>query len=169
MIKHGNDNAAIVICRENLYESNALNAARENLETALIGRTNLELSARRGHPNRQDRGVAFEQLGKYPCFSSIRASSSEMYVPYLLTKYGIELRSTIAMEPSTRRYRLPHKTNGYLTSLPLPAEIKEEYGLESVRIEDSSITVFAVFRKDPQKNALIQEYLEPCRALEGSV
>lgn len=104
-------------------------------------------------------------LGKYPCFTSIHTSSSEMYAPYLLTKYGIELQSSIDMEPGSVRYRLLRKTNGYLISMPIPEEIKAEYDLESVSIPDSGIAIYAIHRRDPQKDALIREYLDLCRSL----
>lgn len=78
-------------------------------------------------------------LGKYPFFTSIHTSSSEMYTPYLLTKYGIELQSSIDMEPGSVRYRLLRKINGYLISMPIPEEIKAEYDLESVSIPDRAL------------------------------
>ena len=165
MIERGNGDTAIVICRENLYESRVRSAARQHLETALLGKSRLEMTCRRGHPILQGGGIALNLLGKNPCFTSIHTSGSEMYAPYLLTKYGIELQSSIALEPGAVRYRLLRKTDGYLISMPIPEEVKEEYDFESVSIPDSDIAVFAIYRKDPQKGVLIREYLDTCRAL----
>ncbi len=164
MIERGSGDAAVVICRENLYESNVRSAVRQHLETALIGKSRLQMTCRRGHPILQGGGIALDLLGRYPCFTSIHTSSSEMYAPHLLTKYGIELQSSISLEPSAVRYRLLRKTDGFLISMPISDEIKAEYDFESVSIPDSDIALFAIYRRDPQKDGFIREYLELCKA-----
>jgi hypothetical protein len=48
--------------------------------------------------------------------------------------------------------------------MPISDEIKAEYDFESVSIPDSDIAVFAIYRRDPQKDGFIREYLELCKA-----
>ena len=62
------------------------------------------------------------------------------------------------------RYRLLRKTDGFLISMPISDEIKAEYDFESVSIPDSDIALFAIYRRDPQKDGFIREYLELCKA-----
>ncbi len=68
----------------------------------------------------------------------------------------------IAMDPGPIRYRLLQKTNGFLISMPLPAEIKAEYGFDSLPIEDSDVMIFAMYRKDRNNQRLIDEYISYC-------
>ena len=70
----------------------------------------------------RDGVIAYDLFGEYPCFSSIHKSGSELYAPYFLSNYSLNIRNNIVMNPSEVRYRLLQKTNGYLISKPISEE-----------------------------------------------
>ena len=69
------------------------------------------------------------------------------------------------MDPGPMRYRLLHKTNGFLFSLPISDEIREAYDLESVILKDAEIIIFAIYSGSSPKKQLIDEYIRLCKEL----
>ena len=57
------------------------------------------------------------------------------------------------------------KLNGYLISAPIPDSVKKEYDLESLRIDDSDLSIFALYQKSPLKVDLIKEYINTCKVM----
>ncbi len=163
MIENGSGDIAVTMCRKSLYESTIRGIAKKHLETAQIGDYHLELSCNKNHPIIQNGVIAYPLIGSYPLFTSIPSSGAEPFAPQFLMKYGVVLRNGIVMDPCDTRYRLLKKSNGYLISTPVPESIKESYGFDSLPIEDSDISIFAVYRKDPLKESLIREYIKYCK------
>lgn len=164
MAESGQGDVAIAVCRKSLYETCMQSASKKQLATALVCESRLELTCRRAHPILRNGTIETELLGKYPCFTGIHPSSLEQYAPYYLAGHGKAFGNFISMDPCPARFRLLHQTNGYLVSMPVPDEVKAAYDLESAVIEDSDVAVFAMFRNDPQKEKLIQEYIQLCRS-----
>ena len=122
----------------------------------------MELICRRGHPIIRNGAPAYDLFSKYPCFSSTDRAYWELYAPYFFTQHAIRLQNCITMDAILMRYRLLQKTDGYLISAPVPAEIKAEYDLVSLPLEDLSLAAFALYRKSSPKEALIREYIQYC-------
>lgn len=153
----------IAVCRKGLYDSVLRRAAQSNYEVDLIGERHLEVTSKKGHPIIKSGKIAYNLFGTYPAFSSIQATDSQLYAPYFLSKHDIDIHNLIIMDPSPTRYRLLLDTNGFLVSMPIPEEVKTEYGLESVMIKDSAIAIFAAYNKGATNENLIQEYIENCK------
>ena len=165
MMDNGKCDAAVVFCRKNLYESKVQAVKKLHLETEMIGDSHLELTCRKGHPLLEGDTIHFKLLENYPCFFSVQSSNSELYAPELLTRFGISISKRVSMDPSPVRYSLLVKNDGYLISLPISKETKMAYELTSLPIEDSDVTVFAIFRADSQKEEVIKEYIHFCQML----
>ena len=165
MIEVGNGDVAIIVCKKSLYEVNRQNASRKGLAMTALDEYHLDLTCNKAHPLIRDGVIAYDLFGEYPCFSSIHKSGSELYAPYFLSNYSLNIRNNIVMNPSEVRYRLLQKTNGYLISKPISEELKAAYGFDSLPIENSDICVFALYRKDQQREALISDYIRNCRLL----
>lgn len=162
MIENGNGDVAVALCREGLYESVYRDAKRRGLTTVPIDVLHLEMTCAKEHPIVSTGTIAYDLLSEYTAFTSIDASDSEIYVPQSLGARGIRVPNRIVMDPCPTRYRLLCDTSGYLVSIPVSNEVKAEYGLVSLPIEDSSITMFAMHRSDPQKKDFIDEYIRAC-------
>lgn len=167
MLEKGQGDVAIAICRKKTYESLAQNVSKRHFAIVSLDETHLEITCNRFHPLLRGEKIDFNQLSSYTCFSSIHAANSELYVPYLLEKAGIDAKNSIVIDSSDTRYRLISKSNGYLISTPLPDDIKNKFSLASSAIPDSGVIIFAAYRKESQKKGLIQEYLNYCRSFLG--
>ena len=165
MIERGQSDIAIVVCRKNLYEAYSRYASNKHLETAKISETLLYLTCGTAHPIIQSGRIRYELFEEYPAFTSIPVSSSDNYVPSFLMKYGITVKNAIVMDPCDTRYRLLQKMNGFLISMPISDAIKAEYDLKSLPVEDSNIIIFALYRKNPQKEELLNEYIRYCKKM----
>ena len=49
--------------------------------------------------------------------------------------------------------------------MPISDAIKAEYDLKSLPVEDSNIIIFALYRKNPQKEELLNEYIRYCKKM----
>ncbi len=163
MVDDGYADIAVAICRKSLYEYLKQLSAKKKLEVSFIGWQHLEITCRKGHPLIEDDKIRYDLLNRYVCFTSIHTSDSELYSPFLLTNYGINIERSIAMDPGSARYRLLKKTNGYLISMPVSDRTREKYELNSAVIKDSELAVFAIYRADPMKDDLMNEFIELCR------
>lgn len=164
MLGNGNGDVAIVLCNKSVYKSFEQNAEKRHIATTAIGEEHLEITCNKAHPLIREGEIRYDLLGKYTCFSGMHASSTEFYIPFVFTKYGVDFNNTVVMEPGDVRCRLIRKTNGFLISFPVPEEVKEKYGFESRIIQDSMITIFAAYRKDPQNEEMIREYIDLWKA-----
>ena len=156
---------AVLICLKKAFASCRESLSEKPLKIVPLGRLQMQLSCSKGHPILENGSVDPDLLRRYPGFSVIPNSASDPYIAdplSMLIKQS--LNAHIITPPGPVRYRLLRKTNGYLISPPLSAEIREEYGLDSLAIDHSDITVFAMYRKDTKKKTIVDEYLMYCRS-----
>ena len=163
MVENGSGDIAVTMCRKSLYESTIRSFEKNHFETVPIGSCHLEVTCSKDHPIISSGGIAYHLFGSYPGFTSISSAGAELYVPHFLLKYGSMLRDSVVMEPGDIRYRLLKKNNGYLISTPVPEAVKEAFGFASLPVEDSDVNIFAIYRKNPQKEELINDYIKFCK------
>ena len=163
MVASGNGDIAIVLFLDRQHDFFKRMMLEMSLETVHICKCQMALTCKKGHPIIQDGMVCYDLLSEYPGFSGISRSSLEPYRSFHDERLIGRTRMTYVMDPGPMRYRLLHKTNGFLFSLPISDEIKEAYDLESVILNDVDIAVFAIFRKSSPKKPLIHEYLRLCK------
>ena len=163
MVASGNGDIAIVLFLDRQHDFFKRMMLEMSLETVHICKCQMALTCKKGHPIIQDGMVCYDLLSEYPGFSGISRSSLEPYRSFHDERLIGRTRMTYVMDPGPMRYRLLHKTNGFLFSLPISDEIKEAYDLESVILNDVDIAVFAIFCKSSPKKQLIHEYLRLCK------
>lgn len=163
-LENGNGDVAVVPCRKSLYESVSRSAEKKQFITVPVGDTYLELTCSRTHPMIQNGTIHYDLFGKYPCFSGIHKAYAELYAPFFLMGHGAEVQQSIEMPSIPARYTLLRKTNGYLISTPISEDIRHPYGFMSLPIENTDITMFAVYRKKSRDENLILQYIEYCRS-----
>lgn len=163
MVSGGNGDLAIGLCPKSLYAIYKQKAEESFLAIEPICVYHMEMTCAKGHPILQDGAVRYELLSAYPGFSGVPRSSLEPHTAFRNPKLVGQARTTYVMDPGPMRYRLLKKTNGFLLSLPISDEDRALYGLESVPLEDTDISIFALFRKNSPKERLIGEYLRLCK------
>ncbi|MBQ3462523.1 MAG: LysR family transcriptional regulator [Clostridia bacterium] len=166
-VEYDMSDVAVLMCGKAIYESVTAKAAQKQMDTTFLGERNLELTCRKGHPILQDGAIAYHLLSEYTCFTGIHNSLSSTYAPYFLEKHGIHLKNCITMSAIDERYRLLHKTNGFLISTPVSPAIQAAYGLESIAIDNMEIYAFALFHKHSTKLSMIEEYIRYCKRIIG--
>ena len=162
-LETGEVDLSVAICRKGQYDSVLYHAEKLNIEIVQIGETHLEVTCRKGHPIIKNKRIAYDLFGKYPAIISYTASSLNLYAPFFLSRQTLDIHNLITIEPCPTRYQLLKDMNAYLVSMPLPTDVKEEYGFESLKIKDSEISIFAAFHKNVRKDALIQEFIQYCK------
>lgn len=163
-LENGNGDVAVVPCKKSLYESVSKSADKKQFITVPVGDTYLELTCISTHPLIQNGTIHYDLLGKYPCFSGINKANAELYTPFSLARYSIEIPHSIEMLSVPVRYALLRKTNGYLISTPIPEDVRQQYGFTSLPVENADITMFAVYRRKSRNENLILQYIEYCRS-----
>ena len=164
MIVGGASDIAVIMCLKSLLESFIRKMKQDSLESVLLCEIPMALTCKKGHPIIKDGSVHYDLLREYPGFSGVPRSTLEPYWSFYDEKLVGQTRMTYVMDPGPMRYRLLHKTNGFMFSLPVSDEIRETYDLESVILkENMKLTAFAVFYSDSPKKQLIDEYLQLCR------
>lgn len=164
LMERGAGDLAVAMCAQDRTELLRREAEKRNLGWVSFGTLPLELSCRKGHPLLGGGSIAYELLGSYPGFTSVPREYAERYIPHAFLK-GIEsVPETVSVDSDAVRYRLLRKMDGFLVSVPLPADIRAAYELESLVIEDSALTIFAVYQQNPQKQELIREFIRNCQA-----
>jgi hypothetical protein len=163
MVARGNGDVAIVLFLDRQRDFFKRMMSEMSLETVDICKCQMALTCKKGHPVIQDGMVCYDLLSEYPGFSGISRSSLEQYRFFHDERLIGRTRMTYVMDPGPMRYRLLHKTNGFLFSLPISDEIKEAYDLESVILDNFDIAIFAIFCKSSPKKQLIHEYLSLCK------
>ena len=164
MIEYDMGDVALLMLNKGIYESVVSRAAKNQMETVLIAKRNLELTCRKGHPILQGGKIAYDLFTDYICFTAIHNSLSSTYAPYFFEKNGINLNNRITMNSVDAGFRLLYKTNGFLISTPVSPEIKATYDLESVPMDNMEIYAFALFHKHSIKRSLIEEYIGYCKS-----
>ena len=163
MVASGNGDVAIVMFLNSQFDFFKRKMLEMSLETEPVYTCQMALTCKKGHPIIKDGMVCYNLLSKYPGFSGISRSTMEPYRFFHNEKLVGRTRMTYVMDPGPMRYRLLHKTNGFLFSLPISDEIREAYDLESVILKDIEIAAFAVFSGSSPKKQLINEYLRLCK------
>jgi DNA-binding transcriptional LysR family regulator len=163
IVASGNYDVSIVMTLCSLYDSFKRKMSKMSLETVPIRKCQMALTCKKGHPIIQDGRVHYNLIREYPGFSGVSRTTLEPYRSFFNERLVGQTRMTYVMDPGPMRYRLLHKTNGFLFSLPISDEIKEAYDLESVILKDMEITVFAIFSESSPKKQLIDEYLRLCK------
>lgn len=161
----GKGDLAIVMCLKGLFEAYKRNMERYVFDTVHLCEYPLELTCNKTHPLIQNGSINYDLIEKYPGFSSIQRSTMEPYASFYLPQIIKNSRTSFILDSGPVRHRLLQKTNGYLISIPLPEELKEEYGFQSLPIEDAEVTVFAIYQKEVKDKRMINEYLQYCKAL----
>ncbi len=151
-------------CSSN-YNDIAHTAKKRSLEFEYICDRPLEITCHREHPVIRDGSIRFDLLSQYPAFVSVHRSSSDLYTPSVLNNPDVTIKSVISLNPGDIRYRMLTKLSGYLISAPIPESVKEKYELKSLRIDDSDLSIFALYQKNPLKEDLIKEYNNTCKAM----
>lgn len=164
MVQGGKCDAAIILCLKRQYDSFRRKIEQMSLESVPLCEYPMTLICKKGHPILKNGTVLYDLLREYPGFSGVSRSSLEPYLSFFDAKLIGQARTTYIIDPGPMRYRLLHKTNGFLFSLPVSEDVKREYDLESVTLEDMDISVFAIFRGNSPKEHLISEYLELCKS-----
>ena len=164
MIASGNGDIAIIMCLKNQYDSYIQKMVQCSLEVVPLCVYQMELTCKKGHPILRDGAIHYDLIHEYPGFSVVSRSTLEPYISFFDARLVGKTRTTYIMDPGPMRYRLLHKTNGFLFSLSVSDEIKETYDLESVTLNDMDLVVFAVFRGNSSKEHLINEYLQLCKS-----
>lgn len=164
MVAGGKGDTAILLCLKRHYDFFRRKVDQMSLEAVYFCDYPMMLTCKKGHPILQNGTVCYELLSEYPGFSGVSRSTLEPHISFFDAKLVGRARTTYIMEPGPMRYRLLHKTNGFLFSLPLSDDIKETYDLESVTLENMTLSLFAVFRENSPKEHLIREYLELCKS-----
>ena len=162
MVASGNDDVAILMCLKNHSNSYERRVAQIPLEIIPVCEYPMVLICKKNHPIIRDGAVCYDLLREYPGFSGISRSTLEPYISFFDTRLVGQARTTYIMDSGPMRYRLLHKTNGFLFSLPISDEIKDTYDLESVLLENMVLTVFAIFCRNSPKEPLINDYLRLC-------
>ena len=165
MIANGNGDTAILMCLKKLLDPYRRKMTQLSLETVTLCDCPMELTCKKGHPILQNGKVHPNLLSQYPGFSGVPRSSLEPYLSFFDAGLIGRTATTYIMDPGPMRYRLLHKTGGFMFSLPLSDEIRETYDLESVTLKSMELTVFAVYRRNSAKEPLIREYLQLCKSL----
>lgn len=165
VVETGQSDISITTCLKNQFDVIAHSAKKRSLEYEYICDRPLEITCHREHPVIRDGRIRFDLLSQYPAFVSVQRSSSDLYAPSVLNTPGVAIKSVISLNPSDIRYRMLTKLNGCLISAPIPAPVKEEYDLESLRIDDSYLSIFALYQKSPLKEDLIKEYINICKVM----
>ena len=163
MVASGNGDVAIVMFIKSQCDFFKRRMLEMSLEAVPIFRCQMALTCRKGHPLIKDGMVCYGLLSEYPGFSGVSRSILEPYRSFHDERLVGRTRMTYVMDPGPMRYRLLHKTNGFLFSLPLSDEIRETYDLESVILKDIDLTVFAIFCGSSPKRPLIDEYIHLCK------
>jgi DNA-binding transcriptional LysR family regulator len=163
MVKNGHSDIAIGMCSKSLYEAAVRNAKVRNLEADYIGQTHLEITCNKDHPIIRGNKINYKILGEYTGIASASISVIENYLPQFLANQGADVGNTIAMEAGDLRLQLLKDINGYMLSIPVPAERKTAFGLKSVPLKDADLAIFAMYRKDSQNEELIREYVKECK------
>ena len=165
MVENGNADVAVVLYKKSLNEIVLRDGKERGLEITPIGECPLMLTCNKDHPAIAGESIAYDLLDEYTGFASVRPSDSETYAPRSIAEHGPTVQNSIITNPCAARYRLLRKTNGFLVSTPIPDEVKAEYDLVSLPIENASVCASTVFRIDSQKKELIDEYIQNCRSL----
>lgn len=165
MVENGNADVAVVLYKKSLNEIVLRDGKERGLGITPIGEFPLVLTCNKDHPAIAGGSIAYDLLDEYTGFASVRPSDSETYAPRSIAEHGPTVQNSIITNPCAARYRLLRKTNGFLISTPIPDEVKAEYDLVSLPIENASVCVSAVFRIGSQKKDLIEEYIQNCRSL----
>lgn len=163
MVASGIYDVAIILFLNSQYDFCKRKMSEIFLETVHICQCQMAVTCKKGHPIIQDGRVRYDLLSEYPGFSGISRSSLEPYRSFHDERLVGRTKMTYVMDPGPMRYRLLHKTNGFLFSLPISDEIKEAYDLESVILDNLDIAIFAIFCKSSPKKQLIHEYLRLCK------
>ena len=164
MIMSGTSDVAVIMCVKGQFDSFIRKMKLNSLESKLLCEFPMALTCKKGHPIIQDGSVHYDLLCEYPGFSGVGRSTLEPYRSFYDDRLVGQTRMTYVMDPGPVRYRLLHKTNGFMFSLPVSDEIRETYDLESVTLDENmTLTTFAVFYSDSPKKQLIDEYLRLCK------
>ena len=164
-VENGNADIAVVVHKSDFREAAIHDAEKRGLDIIPIGELSLELTCNKDHPIIRGGKISYDLLDGYTGFGSVRPADCESLVPSSMAKHLLALQDGIITVPCATRYRLLQNTNGFLVGLPVPDEIKAEYGFDSLPIEHSSMCVLAMFRKGSQKKPLIDEYIQNCSSL----
>ena len=168
IVAKGDADTAIILCAKGLYNHFLQKLNQMSLEVMLLCVYPMMLTCKKDHPIIRDGVVHYDLLKEYPGFSGISRFSLEPNVSFYDARIVGQTQTTYIMDPSPMRYRLLHKTNGFLFSLPVPGEIIEAYDLTSVTLENHDIAVFAIFRNDSSKEQMIHDYLRLCKDFCGN-
>ena len=165
MVASGKGDIAIVMFLSSHYDFFKRKMLEMSLEAEPICECQMALTCKTGHPIIKDGKVCYDLLCEYPGFSGISRSTLEPYRYFHDERLVGRARMTYIMDPGPMRYRLLHKTNGFLFSLPISDEIREAYDLESVILKDAEIIIFAIYSGSSPKKQLIDEYIRLCKEL----
>ena len=163
IVASGNYDVSIVMTLCSLYDSFKRKMSKMSLETVPICKCQMALTCKKNHPIIQDGMVRYDLIREYPGFSGVARSTLEPYRSFFNEQLVGQTRMTYVMDPGPMRYRLLHKTNGFLFSLPISDEIRETYDLDSVILKDMEITVFAIYYGNSPNKQLVQEYIQLCK------
>ena len=164
-VESGQGDISVTVCKKSQFDVIAHTAKKRSLEFEYICDRPLEITCHREHPVIRDGSLRFDLLNQYPAFVSVHRSSSDLYAPSVLNNPGATIKSVISLNPGDIRYRMLTKLSGYLISVPIPDSVKKEYDLESLRIDDSDLSIFALYQKSPLKVDLIKEYINTCKVM----
>ncbi len=163
MVASGKGDVAIIMFLNRQYDFFKRKMTAMSLETKPICKYQMVLTAKTGHPVIRDGTVHYDLIAQYPGFSGVSRSTLEPYLSFFDERLVGRTGMTYVMDPGPMRYRLLHKTNGFLFSLPISEEIRKTYDLESVLLKNMDIAVFAVYCPGSPKKELIHEYLSLCK------